>query len=306
MFKDQGSLTLDALTQIMIISQTLEKRLEARYGATGSGLNQRIRSIEDRIPNHICQKIKQIAYVRNQAAHEDVSIAEKNLDAVKDNFEYAMNALNYTDSVLVKIGDALAQIIDVNKKLCNLLEKRYGASGNGLHQKLNSVKSKVPFRVQGKIHKIATIYTKAAHKDYAVALRSIKDVQKLDQEIAAILSKADDPRQKKFGRNIPRGEKRGLFSSRKKQGRDSSKFYNSNDGASTTHFNQPQSARSQENSHNLDQRFNSAPSRRRQRRAGNSRNQLKGGTFSFKTLLVSGGICLLAFLLIAVLVMCLR
>ena len=79
----------------MKISQTLEKRLEARYGATGSGLTQRIRSVEDRIPNHICQKIKQIAYVRNQAAHEDVSIAEKNLASAKENFDYAMNALNF-------------------------------------------------------------------------------------------------------------------------------------------------------------------------------------------------------------------
>ncbi|MGN0931296.1 MAG: hypothetical protein ACI4NP_06280 [Thermoguttaceae bacterium] len=295
----------------MKISQTLEKRLETRYGATGNGLTQRIRSIEDKIPSHICQKIKQIAYVRNQAAHEDVSIAEKNLVFVKDNFDYTMNALNYTDSVLVKIGDALAQIIDINKKLCNLLEKRYGASGNGLHQKLNSVKSKVPFRVQGKMHKIATIYTKAAHKDYAVALRSLKDVLKLDDEISAILNREDASQNKKKGLanrgNKSRREKFGLFASGAKQKRNSSNF-NSSDGTPSTRASQMQGARAYGDSQNYDSRSASSPSGsgRYPRRGGYSRNQHKGGTFSLKPLLVSGGICLVAILLIAVLVMCLK
>ncbi|MGN0911386.1 MAG: hypothetical protein ACI4NV_08240 [Thermoguttaceae bacterium] len=300
---------MDALTQIMKISQTLEKRLETRYGATGNGLTQRIRSIEDKIPNHICQKIKQIAYVRNQAAHEDVSIAEKNLAFVKDNFDYTMNALNYTDSVLAKIGDALAQIIDVNKKLCALLEKRYGASGNGLHQKLNSVKSKVPFRVQGKIHKIATIYTKAAHKDYAVALRSLKDVLKLDDEISTILNREDASQNKKKGLtnrgNKSRREKFGLLASSAKQKRNSSNF-DSSYGTSTTRFNQTQAPQVHGAIQSDDRRSTASPSGRNRRRGDNSLNQLKGGTFSLKPLLVSGGVCLIAILLIALLVICLQ
>lgn len=300
---------MDALTQIMKISQTLEKRLETRYGATGSGLTQRIRSIENKIPNHICQKIKQIAYVRNQAAHEDVSIAEKKLASVKDNFDYAMNAMNYTDSVLIKIGDALAQIIEINKKLCNLLEKRYGASGNGLHQKLNSVKSKVPFRVQGKIHKIATIYTKAAHKDYAVALRSLKDVQKLDDEISTILNRGDVSRYKKNDLvnkgSKSRREKFGLFVSKPKQGRDSSNSNNSF-GTSTKRSNHSQTAQSHGYNPNFHRGSTSSPFDRYPRRGSNSRNQLNGGTFSLKPILISGGVCLVAILLIAVLVACLK
>ena len=167
----------------------------------------------------------------------------------------------------------------------------------------------MPFRIQGKIHKIATIYTKAAHKDYAVALRSLEDVQKLDEEISAILNKADASQQKKNALanrgNKSRRKKFGLPTSDQKQTRDSSKFNNSY-GASTTRSNQQQRAQTQGNAQNYDRRASSSPSGRYPRGGGNYRNQLNGGTFSLKPLLISGGVCLVALLLIAVLVICLK
>ena len=189
----------DALTQIVQNSQELEQRLEKRYGATGRGLHEKLTSIEAKIPSHVSSRIRKIATIRNHAVHEDTSLAEENLKAVKEAYSYVAPALKYTEVALVKIGKSLDRVQKISDDLEELLAQKYGATGLGLFAKLESVKEKLPFSAKNKIRKLATIRSKAANRDFTDGHRYIDEVIKLDQAIRDILAKSSSSPQKRQG-----------------------------------------------------------------------------------------------------------
>ena len=57
----------------------------------------------------------------------------------------------------------------MTQTLEQLLETRYHAQGRGLHEKLSSVETQIPKRVQKRIRFIATMRNKATHEDVNIA-----------------------------------------------------------------------------------------------------------------------------------------
>jgi len=52
-------------------SRRLESLLEAKFGATGRGLHEKLTSVESRIPEELRRSIRWVATVRNKVVHED-------------------------------------------------------------------------------------------------------------------------------------------------------------------------------------------------------------------------------------------
>ena len=87
------------LEQIIRMTQSLEQELDAKFGAEGKGLAEKIDSVAERVPTHIANKIRLIARTRNQAVHRNVNIAAANLDAFVENFNYVVDELQKLPSV---------------------------------------------------------------------------------------------------------------------------------------------------------------------------------------------------------------
>mmetsp|Transcript_14004 Transcript_14004/g.19475 ORF Transcript_14004/g.19475 Transcript_14004/m.19475 type:complete len:107 (-) Transcript_14004:16-336(-) len=60
-------------------------------------------------------------------------------------------------------GSDLDLVVHYSKKLEGILDS-YGATGKGLHQKTNSLESKLPADVKKDLHYIATIRNKIVHE----------------------------------------------------------------------------------------------------------------------------------------------
>jgi hypothetical protein len=84
----------DALTQIIQMAQTLESLLTQRYQAIGRGLHEKLDSVELSVPEQACKQIRFIATLRNKIVHEDASLAEEKLEAVKRAYRSVLDALD--------------------------------------------------------------------------------------------------------------------------------------------------------------------------------------------------------------------
>ena len=52
-------------------SKRLEALLEARFGARGRGLHEKLSSVERRVPQELRRSIRWVATIRNKVVHED-------------------------------------------------------------------------------------------------------------------------------------------------------------------------------------------------------------------------------------------
>ena len=179
---------VDAFTQIVQISQQLEQLLEKRFCASGRGLHEKLTSVQDKFPSHVCSRIRRIATLRNQAVHENTDLAKEKLKEVKEAYNYVMPALTCSDDALAKINSSLTRLQQISDDLEELLTKQYGVVGHGLHAKLNNGRAKIPFSIQGKLRRIATLRSEAANKDVALAGRVIDEATSLDTSIRALLT----------------------------------------------------------------------------------------------------------------------
>jgi hypothetical protein len=75
----------------------------------------------------------------------------------------------------------LRLIVNAAKRLEVILEQRYGASGQGLHEKLTSVALVIPEDLQGKIHYVATVRN-----------RSIYETGYRPEDVATVLKMAQE------------------------------------------------------------------------------------------------------------------
>lgn len=62
---------MSAIELAVRYSQKIEGFLEAEFGATGKGLTEKTRSVENKLPDALVRKIKRVAFIRNQVVHED-------------------------------------------------------------------------------------------------------------------------------------------------------------------------------------------------------------------------------------------
>lgn len=69
--------------EITYISQNLEKILKSQYGAVGKGLGEMVRSVESQLPEETVQKIRTLARWRNKVMHDDMSFANKKIEAFR-------------------------------------------------------------------------------------------------------------------------------------------------------------------------------------------------------------------------------
>lgn len=86
------------------------------------------------------------------------------------------------------MADDFTKLIQLSQTLEQLLEKRFNATGRGLHEKLNSVQSQIPENIQRKIRYIATIRNKATHEDVKIAKQNYASVRKAYDEAFTYLS----------------------------------------------------------------------------------------------------------------------
>ncbi|MBR5627347.1 MAG: hypothetical protein IKW74_06990 [Thermoguttaceae bacterium] len=84
----------DTFTRLIEISQKLESLLERRYGAHGRGLHEKLTSVENQIPRDIQKKIRFIATIRNNATHEDINLAQKNFNVVREAYRAVLPVLD--------------------------------------------------------------------------------------------------------------------------------------------------------------------------------------------------------------------
>lgn len=64
-----------------------------------------------------------------------------------------------------KTATDLKMLVDAVKRAETLLESKFGASGRGLYEKLDSVRANVPAKLHGTIRYMATVRNKAMHED---------------------------------------------------------------------------------------------------------------------------------------------
>lgn len=83
----------DALTEIIKISQELEKTLERKFGAEGRGLHEKLTSVESKVAPEIRKKVRLIATIRNKAVHEDTKYAATNIETIRNAYAVVKPAL---------------------------------------------------------------------------------------------------------------------------------------------------------------------------------------------------------------------
>lgn len=67
-------------------SKEIESLLEARFGATGRGLHEKLESVQAQIPKEIARKARFIATIRNKLVHEH------GFDATDEDFKKFLRA----------------------------------------------------------------------------------------------------------------------------------------------------------------------------------------------------------------------
>ncbi len=76
-----------------IVKKT-ERLLTRNYKASGRGLHDKLSSVEHKLSEATQRKIRFIATIRNKAAHEDVRVADENIEAVEEAFADILPALD--------------------------------------------------------------------------------------------------------------------------------------------------------------------------------------------------------------------
>lgn len=84
----------DAFAQLAQMTQVLEDVLAQRYYATGRGLQEKLSSVENELPDAARKQIRLAASLRDQASCDADALADRNLDAATHAFCSALIALD--------------------------------------------------------------------------------------------------------------------------------------------------------------------------------------------------------------------
>lgn len=71
------------LEETIKIAQDIETVLEEDYGATGKGLHEKATSVESELPADCLRKIRYIATLRNKAVHDDLKVADSEIEGIR-------------------------------------------------------------------------------------------------------------------------------------------------------------------------------------------------------------------------------
>lgn len=99
----------EAIVEIFEMHDRVEYLLERYYRAAGVGLHDKITSVADKIPEEITRNLRRIAAIRNQATHEDIANADKDVVKVRKAYEEVLPTLD-RGATLRKIKYALATL----------------------------------------------------------------------------------------------------------------------------------------------------------------------------------------------------
>jgi len=80
------------LNEVIRYTRRLESILENSFGATGRGLSEKAKSVEDLIPLDVLKELKRIAYIRNKSVHED-GFEIRNIDRFTTRCQNAIDRL---------------------------------------------------------------------------------------------------------------------------------------------------------------------------------------------------------------------
>ena len=198
------------LVRIVNISQDLERRLEERYGATGEGLGQLLKSVKERIPDVLRKKIKTIVNIRNDAVHENVNVAQKSADRVDECYRYILIAFSHSDADLEAFAQAYDTLQGIVDYYSTLLEEEYGAKPQSplTAKKIKSVEKKLPQGAPGKLYRLVNYFNKATYGDISAAYGNLELVLKLDQTIKKILRNSGKPIVVRKNKTAPQQKRR--------------------------------------------------------------------------------------------------
>lgn len=104
-----GRLPGMSFVRVLKIVDRVEYLLVRYYRAQGVGLHDKLTSVADRVPEEIERKIRFIAAIRNNAAHEDITLADEKIDAVKKAFAEVLPTLD-KGATARKVAYALAAL----------------------------------------------------------------------------------------------------------------------------------------------------------------------------------------------------
>ena len=71
------------LEETIKTAQDIETVLEEDYGATGKGLHEKATSVESDLPADCLRKIRYIATIRNKAVHDDLTVADEEIEGIR-------------------------------------------------------------------------------------------------------------------------------------------------------------------------------------------------------------------------------
>lgn len=96
--------------QVQKIADRVEYLLARYYRAQGPNLHAKLSSVAPPLPEEVERKIRFIATIRNQAAHEDIRLADEKLDAIKKTFAEIRPTLD-RGATLRKVGYAFFALL---------------------------------------------------------------------------------------------------------------------------------------------------------------------------------------------------
>ncbi|MBR4834073.1 MAG: hypothetical protein IKU86_07065 [Thermoguttaceae bacterium] len=85
------------------------------------------------------------------------------------------------------MSSPLVELISISQQTERLLETRFGAQGRGLREKLDSVSTKIPPKIQKRIRFIATTRNLAAHNELEAARGKLRAARQAFEEVRAAL-----------------------------------------------------------------------------------------------------------------------
>lgn len=123
------------LDKVINYSKEIEAILETRYSATGKGLQEKMISVESRIPKDVASNIRKIGFIRNAAVHQ-LGYEVEDLDAYCEMCDFVIEKLGGRVSIGRSFSDRLQKFGLVTGLVAGLIGFIWGWSktsiGTGL------------------------------------------------------------------------------------------------------------------------------------------------------------------------------
>lgn len=183
---------MNALVYITEKSKQLEELLISKYGAKGFSLGTYVNTVEERLPEQVARKIREVVALRNSLLHypkesdatlkDFNSIARKEFFNIQKKVDYIIKACSYPDVVLAQIDASFKELEKALSKITTLLGS-FGIQGDSLNKKINNVTNQLSVETLWKLCEFRDYFERAANDDFADSLQYSQQVKSLYNEI---------------------------------------------------------------------------------------------------------------------------